>query len=236
LQAQAFEQAQIELIERQIIEENLRNALAEKEVLLKEIHHRVKNNLQIVSGLLQLQAQNIDNPPMVNVLKECQNRVEAMALIHKKLYSSSDFGYIDATDYIERLAISLLGTYQMAPGKVALEVNLEPLALSLDQAIPCGLIVNELMSNALKYAFPNDRHGKISLGLHQDDDLTVLVIQDDGVGFPPGMDWGNTQSLGLSLVHALATDQLDGSLEVDHSRGTQFTIKFPPVSPKHNSQ
>jgi PAS domain S-box-containing protein len=231
-QAQTFEQSQTELVERQIIAENLREALAEKEVLLKEIHHRVKNNLQIVSGLLQLQAQNIDNPQMVNVLRECQNRVEAMALIHKTLYTSSDFGYIDATEYIERLAISLMGTYQIAPGKVALVVNVEPLVLSLDQAIPCGLIVNELMSNALKYAFPDGRHGKITLALTQMGDSVVLMIQDDGVGFPPGMDWDNTQSLGLSLVHALATDQLDGSLEVDHSQGTRFIIKFPPVLPK----
>lgn len=226
-QAQAFEQAQTELVERQQAERHLRAALAEKEVLLKEIHHRVKNNLQIVSGLLQLQAQSLNDPQVVNALKESQNRVESMSLIHKKLYTSSDLGHVDVADYIHSLTVSLLMTYQISPGTVGLNVEVEPMILSLDQAIPCGLIINELISNALKYAFPNNRSGEISVKFRQNADQLELTIQDNGIGLPDYLDWQNAESLGFSLVYALVTEQLDGNLTVDRSSGTQFTIKFP---------
>ncbi|MDX2230071.1 MAG: PAS domain S-box protein [Leptolyngbyaceae cyanobacterium bins.349] len=229
-QAQAFEQAQTELAERQQAERQLRAALAEKEVLLKEIHHRVKNNLQIVSGLLQLQAQNLNDTRLVQALRESQNRVESMALIHKKLYTSADLRQIDGADYIQSLAISLLTTYQVSPNQVTLKVEVEPVVFSLDQAIPCGLIINELVSNALKYAFPQDYSGEITVKLGQKSGNYELIIQDNGLGLPPDLDWRTTKSLGLSLVYALATDQLEGSLSVDCTQGTQFTIEFPQVS------
>lgn len=232
-QAQIFERSQTELAERQQAERHLRAALSEKEVLLKEIHHRVKNNLQIVSGLLQLQAQGLNDSQIVNALRESQNRVESMSLIHKKLYTSSDLGQIDVADYIQSLALSLLTTYQISPGTIALQVEVEPVVLSLDQAIPCGLIINELVSNALKYAFPdNYRSSEITVGLHQVDGELELTIQDNGIGLPQNLNWQNAQSLGLSLVSALATEQLDGTLVVDHSSGTKFTIKFPQSLPK----
>lgn len=221
----------VDITDRKQAEMQLRSALAEKEVLLKEIHHRVKNNLQIVSGLLQLQAQGLENPQLINALKESQNRVEAMSLIHKKLYAASDLEQIDVADYIQSLAVSLLTTYQISPGKIALGVEVEPVTLSLDQAIPCGLIINELVSNALKYAFPNHHSGEINIKLcHVNRDLK-LTIQDNGVGLPQGLDWRNAQSLGLSLVYALVTEQLEGRLFVDHEQGTQFTIRFPHVLP-----
>lgn len=226
-QAQAFEQAQRELTERQQAEIHLRAALTEKEVLLKEIHHRVKNNLQIVSGLLQLQAQSFSDPQIISALRESQNRIESMSLIHKKLYTSSDLGQIDVADYIQSLALSLLTTYQIAPGTVSLQTEVEPVLLSLDQAIPCGLIINELVSNALKYAFPHHQPGEIHVKLCQVQRELVLTIQDNGVGLPGTLNWEDTQSLGLSLVQALATDQLDGTLEVEHSQGTKFCIRFP---------
>lgn len=226
-QAQAFERAQTELAERQQAETHLRAALAEKEVLLKEIHHRVKNNLQIVSGLLQLQAHNLQDSPAVHALRESQSRVESMALIHKKLYISSDLEQIDAADYIQSLATSLLTTYKVSPGAIALQVDVEPVILSLDQGIPCGLIINELVSNALKYAFPTSQPGKIQIQLRQVGHELELIIQDDGVGLPDHLDLNNIQSLGLSLVYALSTEQLEGSLAVDHSLGTTFKIKFP---------
>ncbi len=231
-QAQIFEQAHTELLERQQAEKHLRTALAEKEVLLKEIHHRVKNNLQIVSGLLQLQAQGLDDPQTVNALRESQNRVESMSLIHKKLYTSSDLGQIDVSDYIHNLAISLLTTYQISPGAVALQVEVEPVLLSLDQAIPCGLIINELVSNALKYAFPDRRPGAIGVKLCQINNQLELTVQDNGVGLPTCVDWQNASSLGLSLVYALATEQLEGNLAVDRTSGTTFTIQFPQSVPK----
>ncbi|MBD2461224.1 PAS domain S-box protein [Oscillatoria sp. FACHB-1407] len=226
-QAQAFEQAQTELTERQQVETYLRSALAEKEVLLKEIHHRVKNNLQIVSGLLQLQAQGLTDPNIINALQESQSRIESMSLIHKKLYTSVDLGQIDVADYIHSLAVSLLTTYQISPGAVALNVNVESVVLSLDQAIPCGLIINELVSNALKHAFPKDYSGEINIKLCQVGECLSLTVQDNGVGLPEPINWRETQSLGLSLVHALATEQLDGELVVDHNGGMTFTVQFP---------
>ena len=230
-QAQAFERAQIEIAERQQAETHLRSVLAEKEVLLKEIHHRVKNNLQIISGLLQLQAQSLQDSPAVHALRESQNRVESMALIHKKLYIASNLEQIDAADYIQSLATSLLTTYKVSPGAIALQVEVEPVILSLDQGIPCGLIINELVSNALKYAFPANQPGEIRIQLRQVDQELELIIQDDGVGLPNHLDLSNIQSLGLSLVYALATEQLEGSLTVDRSQGTAFKMRFPqPVS------
>jgi len=230
-QAQAFEQAQTELVERQQAEAHLRAALAEKEVLLKEIHHRVKNNLQIVSGLLQLQAQNFTDLSIVNALRESQNRVEAMSLIHKKLYTSKDLGQVDVADYINSLASSLLTTYQISPGMVELQVDVESVTLSLDQAIPCGLIINELVSNALKYAFPHSQPGKIYISLSQMGDELVLTIGDNGIGLPENVDWLGHQSLGLSLVYALATEQLEGTLTVELAEGTAFRLNFPQVMP-----
>ncbi|PZV14954.1 MAG: hypothetical protein DCF22_07890 [Leptolyngbya sp.] len=226
-QAQAFERAQTEIAERQQAEANLRAALSEKEVLLKEIHHRVKNNLQIVSGLLQLQAQSLQDSPAIHALRESQNRVESMSLIHKKLYISSDLEQIDAADYIQSLATSLLTTYKVSPGAIALQVDVEPVILSLDQGIPCGLIINELVSNALKYAFSTHQPGEILIQLRQIGRELELIVQDNGMGLPDHLDLNNIQSLGLSLVHALSTEQLEGSLTVDHSQGTTFKIRFP---------
>ncbi len=225
-QAQAFERAQTEIAERQQAEADLRAALSEKEVLLKEIHHRVKNNLQIVSGLLQLQAQSLQDSPAVYALRESQNRVESMSLIHKKLYISSDLEQVDAADYIQSLATSLLTTYQVSPGAIALHVDVEPVILSLDQGIPCGLIINELVSNALKYAFPTHQPGEIRIQLRQIGHELELIIQDNGIGLPDHLDLTHIQSLGLSLVYALSTEQLEGSLTVDRRQGTTFKIKF----------
>lgn len=226
-QAQAFQQAQQELAERQRVEANLRAALADKDVLLKEIHHRVKNNLQIISGLLQLQAESLQDPQVIAALHESQRRIQSMALIHKKLYAASDLGRIDVVDYIHSLTSSLISSYQMLPGRVRLDIDVEPISLSLDQAIPCGLVINELVSNAFKYAFPNQRCGYVTVTLRHVDDLLELVISDDGVGLPETIDWQTTSSLGLSLVHALVTDQLDGTLTVSRHHGTTFTIRFP---------
>ncbi len=226
-QAQAFERTQTEIAERRQAETHLRAALSEKEVLLKEIHHRVKNNLQIVSGLLQLQAQSLQDSPAVQALRESQNRVESMSLIHKKLYIASDLEQIDAADYIQSLATSLLTTYKVSPGAIALQVDVEPVILSLDQGIPCGLIINELVSNALKYAFPTNQPGEIRIQLRQIGHELELIIQDNGIGLPDHLDLANIESLGLSLVYALSTEQLEGSLTVDRSQGTIFKIRFP---------
>lgn len=226
-QSGAFEQAKLELAERRQTEHQLRAALAEKEVLLKEVHHRVKNNLQIISSLLQLQAQNLTDPQVIAALQESQNRIHSMSLIHKKLYTSSDLGQIDVMEYVQNLATSLLVSYKTTPGAIALQTQLEPVFLNIDQAIPCGLIINELISNALKHAFPQGRMGAIEISLHMVNGWVELTIQDNGIGLPEEVNWENPSSLGLSLVYALAVEQLEGRIEVSRQPKTAFTITFP---------
>ncbi|MBD1866054.1 AAA family ATPase [Cyanobacteria bacterium FACHB-471] len=222
---------QQEVSDRRRAEEQLRYSLSEREVLLKEIHHRVKNNLQIISGLLQLQAQSVTDTAATNILRESQHRIESMSLIHKKLYASSDFGEVDLSDYIPSLASNLITSYQLSPSHINLHMDIASVLLNIDQAIPCGLIVNELISNALKYAFPGDRTGEIQIYLpspsHQQIELT---IRDNGVGLPETVDWKYSQSLGLSLVHDLVVEQLEGNLTIERDHGTTFRIKFPQAA------
>lgn len=216
-----------EVSDRTHAEQQLRQSLTEREVLLKEIHHRVKNNLQIISGLLQLQAKSVKDPSTIHILRESRSRIESMALIHKKLYASSDFGEIDLADYIPNLASNLLDTYQVIPGRITLQIEVAPVLLNIDQAIPCGLIINELVSNALKYAFPDEQKGEIQIHLHIAPDHQVkLMVQDNGIGLPETVNWEYAQSLGLSLVHDLAIEQLEGSLTVERNNGTTFRIQF----------
>ncbi|MEH1969205.1 PAS domain S-box protein [Nostoc sp.] len=229
-QSSIFEQAQTELIQRQKAQVKLRNALAEKEVLLKEVHHRVKNNLQIVSSLLQLQSQTLKDPEVIKVLRESQNRIESISLIHKNLYTSANIGQIDVADYISNLAASLLISYQICPGKIALETDIDPLNLNVDQAIACGLVINELISNALKHAFPNQQVGTISIALRNVGNNIEMTIRDNGIGLPDNLDWRNTDSLGLSLVHDLVTEQLEGDITLERDRGTVFKIQFTQLT------
>ncbi|AUT01898.1 histidine kinase [Nostoc sp. CENA543] len=222
-----FQQAHNELTERQKAEINLRNALAEKEVLLKEVHHRVKNNLQIVSGLLQLQSQNLKEPELIKTLRDSQNRIESISMVHKNLYTSTNIGQIDIAAYIENLVTSILISYHIAPGRVTVETNISPIDMNIDQAIACGLIINELISNSLKYAFNEQEIGKITIDLCSIDNNIEMIVQDNGIGLPEDLDWQNTNSLGLSLVHDLATDQLEGNVTVQCLNGTSFKITFP---------
>ncbi|MDZ7968131.1 MAG: PAS domain S-box protein [Nostoc sp. DedSLP03] len=229
-QSSILAQAQTELVQRQKAQIKLKTALAEKEVLLKEVHHRVKNNLQIVSSLLQLQSQTLKDPEIIKVLRESQNRIESISLIHKNLYTSANIGQIDVADYINNLAASLLISYQICPGKISLETDIDSVSLNVDQAIACGLVINELISNALKHAFPNQQVGKISIALHNTDNSIEMTIRDNGIGLPDNLDWRNTDSLGLSLVHDLVTEQLEGDITLERDRGTVFNIKFTQLT------
>ena len=207
----------------------IRTSLQEKEVLLKEIHHRVKNNLQIINSLLSLQSRHTQDSSTLQMFQECRNRVRSMALIHEKLYQSKNFSNIDFSDYIKSLANSLFRAYKTDPGKVTLNIEVENIALSVDRAVPCGLIINELVSNTLKYAFPLpfEEKGQITIALHPARDSEVeLIVKDNGVGIPPDLDTRNTNSLGLQLVHVLAEGQLDGTVTLDRSKGTMFQIQF----------
>ncbi|QHG16321.1 PAS domain S-box protein [Nostoc sp. ATCC 53789] len=229
-QSSILEQAQTELVQRQKAQVKLKNALAEKEVLLKEVHHRVKNNLQIVSSLLQLQSQTLKDPEAIKVLRESQNRIESISLIHKNLYTSANIGQIDVADYISNLAASLLISYQIWPDRITLETDIDSVNLNVDQAIACGLVINELISNALKHAFPNQQVGTISIALRNINNSIEMTIQDNGIGLPANLDWTNTDSLGLSLVYDLVTEQLEGNITLERNHGTGFKIKFKQLT------
>ncbi|MCI0414263.1 PAS domain-containing protein [bacterium] len=219
----------IDITERKRMEGLLKKSVAEKDLLLKEIHHRVKNNLQIISSLLNLQKNYVSSIECRSVLDESQNRVHSMALIHEKLYQTENLNQIHFAEYIRDLSNFLFRSYGVDPERVKLNVDSQAF-LTIDTAIPCGLIVSELVSNALKYAFPQRENGAISIETKQKDGVFELKVQDDGVGFPENLDFRNTQSLGMRLVNTLAK-QLQGSIEMNRSPGTIFRILFPSQMP-----
>lgn len=222
----------MDITERKRGEAQIRESLREKEVLLKEIHHRVKNNLQIITSLLRMQSSQISDRQTILLLQEAQNRVQSMALIHEQLYRSPNLNSIDFGDYLQTLVRNLFRSYGVNPQKIVPTIDTEGLSLSVDAAIPCGLICNELVSNALKYAFPNDISGTVLVRLQPDTaQATVspalkLIVADDGIGIPPEFDIEHTESLGLLIVRSL-TSQLQGKLSLDRSQGTRFEVTFP---------
>jgi two-component sensor histidine kinase len=217
-------------IERKRVEEQLKKSLAEKEVLLKEIHHRVKNNLQIISSLLNLQSGYVRNAEALSLLRESQNRVKTMALIHESLYRTSDLAKIDLNEYLRDLIASLFRSYGTSMAAITAEIDAAGALLAIDVAIPCALIVNELVSNALKYAFQARESGSIRVGLKRiQAGWLQLVVSDDGVGLPAGLDLETVETLGLRLVMSLVS-QLDGRLEIVRSGGTTFRIEFPETA------
>lgn len=230
-----------ELFERQMAEKELlasdrqlRQSLAEKESLLKEIHHRVKNNLQIVSSLLYLQEAYMTDPKGVEILRESQNRIKSMALIHEQLYGSEDLAKIDFGRYIQGLTTNLFDAYGIDPLRIRLHVRTDDIALGVDMAVPCGLIINELVSNALKHAFLPDAAGTIAITIRNlNGGRMEIVVADDGIGLAGVPADGDKQSLGLRLIDTL-TNQLDGTLAVATENGTRFsiTLKVPQQSQK----
>ena len=170
------------------VEAELQKSLKEKEMLLKEIHHRVKNNLMVISSLLSLQSDYIHDKEALDVFKESQSRARTMALIHERLYQSTDLKNIDFGEYIQTLAMELFRTYQIDPGCIKLNLNVEDLKLDINVAIPLGLIVNELVSNSMKHAFPDDKSGEIKIDFHILDDSYLLMVSDNGIGFPADLD------------------------------------------------
>lgn len=220
----------LDITERKQAEIQIQASLREKEVLLQEIHHRVKNNLQVITSLLDLQSQHIDEPAVLELFQESQNRVKSMALVHEKLYQSQDFASINFIEYIESLTSYLFQVYAVKAGPIALELDIARVNLTIDTAIPCGLIISELVSNALKYAFPDRREGTIKVALQSDDyEHYRIIVRDNGVGLPKNFNFKTSKSLGLQLVNVL-TEQLDGLLEIDCQYGTEFKICFPEIS------
>lgn len=206
-------------------EDKLNKSLKEKDILLKEIHHRVKNNLQIVSSLLSLQSQHIKEPGSVDVFKESQNRIISMALIHEKLYQTGDLTQINLSEYANELVNDLFRSYSVNTSQVKFKIESKNILVDINTAIPCGLIINELITNSIKHGFPDDRSGEIKMEIGCHGENCQIKIRDNGVGLPENLNINDVKTLGLQLVTNL-TRQLDGTIELNRDNGTSFTIKF----------
>jgi len=214
-----------DISERKLVEIKLRSSLKEKEVLLKEVHHRVKNNLQIVSSMLNLQMEKLSDTKAIELFKESQNRVRSIALFHEKLYQSRDLARVEIAEYLKGLANGLFATYGVNPDDIVLAVRTEEIPLEVDAAISCGLMVNELVSNSLKHAFPDGRKGHVEVTLHSAGTDVILEVADNGVGFPANLDFRSPSTLGLKLV-AIFTEQVGGTMDLTCEGGTRFSLRF----------
>ncbi|WP_236950963.1 sensor histidine kinase [Methanobacterium subterraneum] len=213
-----------DITELKNVENSLKYSLKEKEVLLREIHHRVKNNLQIISSLLSLQRLQVEDPQTADILWECQGRVRAMAMIHENIYQSQDIGRINFKNYVEMLLYDIFNLYRVNKKSVILEMRIKGVKMGIETAMPCGLVINELATNSIKHAFPQGK-GIIKIELKTDDDAHILIIEDDGIGLPENLDPQKSKKLGLMVVNTLV-NQLNGEMEIDRTNGTKFIIKF----------
>jgi PAS domain S-box-containing protein len=220
-----------DITQRKKAENKIKESLKEKEVLLQEIHHRVKNNMQIVSSLLNLQKQYVDEEETINILMESQNRVKSMAMIHEKLYQSHNLTSINIFDYVQSLIKDLFASYSTPTSQITPIIEIDNVNLNIETAVPCGLIINELVSNSIKYAFPQERGGKIILSLKLRGKYYELNISDNGIGFPEDLDFKKTESLGLQIVNSLV-GQINGEIELNRSQGTTFKIFFSKLTYK----
>ncbi len=211
--------------ERKVIDRKIRDSLKEKEVLLQEVHHRVKNNLQVISSILNLQSSYVNDPKTLEILRESQQRIKSMSFIHETIYRTADFSRLEFMDYIKTIASNLIQSYRTASTRVDFIPDMESVGLNLDQAIPCGLIINELVSNALKYAFKGRKKGTLSIILREENNEVILAVKDDGVGLPKDFAFEKNNSLGIQLVYALV-EQIDATMTVNQSNGTEFFMRF----------
>jgi PAS domain S-box-containing protein len=214
------------ITKRKQAEEKIKASLKEKETLLHEIHHRVKNNMQVINSLLKLQSNTIKDDQIKDILKENQNRIYAMSAVHETLHGSEKLSEIDLQSYLPKITTSIFQTYSTDSRKINLNSDIDNSLISLNQAYPLGLIINELISNSLKYAFPDEKEGEIKVSLKKQDKELELILSDDGVGMSNELDWKNGNTLGLKLVRTLVENQLDGSIDMDNNNGTKFTIKL----------
>jgi PAS domain S-box-containing protein len=217
-----------DITERKKMEDAVNASLREKDALLREVHHRVKNNLQVICSLLSLQSRHITDQSALAAFKESESRVRSMALVHEKLYMTRDFGLIDFATYVRSLAPELLRSYKVEQDTVRLKMELDDVRLGIDVAIPLGMIMNELVSNCLKHAFPEGRKGEIAIELRSGPGGSVtLSVRDDGVGFSDGVDFRSVKSMGMEMVSTLV-EQLEGRIEMERTGGTKFTVRFSP--------
>ena len=217
-----------DITERKILEDQTRKSLEEKEILLKEIHHRVKNNFQIITSLLNLQENRIHDKELLEIYKDSQNRIRAMALIHERLYQSGNLASIDMGEYIHTIAEELLDTYESTADRVEMLIDARPVMLEINQAIPCGLLINEILTNAIKYGFPPyfPDKGIIKISISSDGRFIYLDISDNGIGIPDHINFDNPETLGLQLISMITRNQLKGTIELNRRFGTTFSITF----------
>ncbi len=215
-----------DITQRKEMEDKLEKAIEEKDNMMKEVYHRVKNNLMVISSLLNLQSRYIKDKDTQDIFRESQNRAKSMAMIHEKLYRSGDLKHLNFTEYLENLSKDLYNTYTLDKSLVKLILNLKEVKLDIDTSIPLGLILNELLTNSLKHAFPNGRNGEIIVELKPESEGKFkLSVSDNGIGFPEDFDYKNTKTLGMMIINSL-TEQIDGTINLDRSKGTKFTIIF----------
>jgi len=220
-----------DITERQKTQDTLEKSLKEKEILLTEIHHRVKNNMQIISSLLSLQSQGIRDASIQELFMDTQNRIQSIALIHNLMYKSKDLANVDFEEYIQNLAAVLLRTLSSRQDKISLSVEAEDVSLDLNRAIPCGLIINEVVSNSIKHAFPGGGPGEIQITFSgKSSDRYTLKIKDNGIGMDSDIDPSNIDTIGLTIVRDL-TDQLKGTFLMRSNQGTEIEISFPKMKP-----
>jgi two-component system cell cycle response regulator len=222
-----------DITEKKQAENELKDSLREKELLLKEVHHRVKNNMAVISSLLNLQAEKFANPSVLNAFRDSRHRIRSMALVHEKLYQAKDLSKIEFSQYIKELSQQVSRSNEFQGVRISVKVKANNIKLGIDTAIPCGLIINELLTNAFKYAFPTDRTGKIHIQMKLvENKFYKLIVSDNGVGLPGQIDVQNPSTFGLNLVYLL-TQQLEGRVEAQREKGSRFIITFP-IKPSYS--
>jgi PAS domain S-box-containing protein len=214
-----------DITKRKEMEEKLKKTLEEKNTLMREIYHRTKNNLMVISSLLNLQSRYIKDENTQSIFKESQNRAKSMAMIHEKLYKSEDLEHLNFSEYIINLSNDLYDTYTLDKNLIKLVLDIDDVTLNVEISIPLALIMNELLTNSLKHAFPNGKSGEIKVELKKYDEIIKLTVSDNGIGFPEDLDYNNTDTLGMLIVNSL-TDQIDGELNLEKNNGTRFTLTF----------
>jgi len=221
-----------DITERKKAEQKIKESLKEKEILLAEIHHRVKNNLAVITGLLELQVQNTDNDEAKTVLRDSQLRINSMALIHEKLYESDNLSLIQFGKYIGELIDVIADSHITKEKPIEIDIESDPIEFTITQAIPCGLLMNEIVTNALKHAFEGRNSGKISISLKKEGDVIQLVISDNGIGLPDNFEEMKVKSLGMTLIYTLAS-QLNADMNIESGEGTVYRLTFEVQEAKH---